>query len=120
MKVLVCGSRDFRHEYLLHTVLTGLARTQPRLIVVQGGARGADRMARQWAEQTNHEFRQYDADWDRFGPRRAGRIRNRAMYKAEKPQLVVAFYNAERSGGTKDMVDVARRGNTKVWEIFGG
>jgi len=120
MKVLVCGSRDFRHQDLLHTILTGLAEIKASLVVVQGGARGADRMARQWAEQNGFKFRQYDADWDRYGPLRAGRVRNRQMYKAEKPHLVVAFYNKERTGGTKDMVEVARRGKTPVWEIFGG
>lgn len=51
----------------------------------------------------------YPADWKAFG-KGAGPIRNRKMYDAEKPELVIAFHSditLSASKGTKDMVEYA-------------
>jgi len=75
-------------------------------VVIEGGARGVDEIARKWAISRGVERERYDADWDRF-KRAAGPIRNREM--ADKsPTFVLAFHDRiETSKGTADMLCVA-------------
>jgi YspA, cpYpsA-related SLOG family len=53
MRVLVCGGRDFADSALLYGVLDELNRTKTIICVIEGDARGADRLAGQWARR-NH------------------------------------------------------------------
>jgi hypothetical protein len=54
MRVLVCGGRDYGQdeveEQRLFEALDALHTTEPIELLIQGGARGADTMARLWAE----------------------------------------------------------------------
>ena len=52
MRVLVCGGRDFADSALLYGVLDELNRTKTIICVIEGDARGADRLAGQWAAET--------------------------------------------------------------------
>jgi hypothetical protein len=45
MRVLVCGGRDFSDQALLEAVLDDLDRARVVTLVIEGDARGADRMA---------------------------------------------------------------------------
>jgi len=78
-------------------------------VIIAGGARGADTLAVRAARDCGLEFREYPAQWQRYG-RSAGPIRNQQMIDMEKPQLVVAFHeDIDSSRGTRDMVARARR-----------
>ena len=80
----------------------------PITALIQGGARGADSIARQAAQQLNIYCKTYHADWKTYG-RAGGPIRNRMMLDT-KPDLVVAFHdNLDASRGTKDCVTEAKR-----------
>lgn len=100
MRVLVCGSREFTNNELLEDVLKEYEITE----IIQGGARGADRLAKQYAIMNDIPMREFPAMW-RINGKAAGPIRNHQML-AEKPDLVVAFL-APNSKGTKHMINIA-------------
>lgn len=84
--VIVTGSRVWEDEALLCRVLDTFS---PKLLV-EGGARGADRMARRWAIDNDVEVETHEANWD-FHGRLGGVARNFRMLKAHPEALVVAF-----------------------------
>ena len=96
MRVLVCGGREYRNWERLYEVLDGLDVTE----VVEGGARGADRLAREWALSRLIPIKTFKADWKKDG-RAAGPKRNQRMLNEATPDLVVAFLGGR---GTADMV----------------
>jgi hypothetical protein len=102
--VLFCGSRDWDDLAAIRSVMADLG---PDLLVVHGGARGADRMAGGVAAELGHKVRVYAANWGEHG-KAAGPIRNAQMLAAEDVDLVVAFPRGE-SRGTWDMVAKARQ-----------
>jgi hypothetical protein len=100
MKVLVCGGRDFWDEECAYSVLDALNDESPITCVIEGGAYGADRLARAWAKERGIHNQTYSADWALHG-RAAGPIRNALMLSDGRPDLVVAFPGGR---GTADMV----------------
>lgn len=108
-RILVCGGRDFNDAALLEQTLNDL---EPRLII-EGGARGADALARSYAMLHGVELQSYPAMWDRDG-KAAGPIRNQAMLINGRPDLVIAFPGGR---GTADMVRRARAAGVPVSEI---
>lgn len=110
MRAIVCGGRDFEDWALLSRKLDELALT----FVMEGGARGADALARRWALDrlgpTGH--RCFPADWASLG-KSAGHARNQEMLVVGRPDLVVAFPGGR---GTADMVHRARANGTRVIE----
>lgn len=100
MKVLVCGGRDYGDRQAVYDALDRLEDVDA---MICGGARGADRLAQDWAGMRGIVCRAYPADWEAHG-RAAGPIRNQQMLDVEKPDLVVAFPGGR---GTADMVERA-------------
>lgn len=111
MKVLVCGSRHFSDTNLLYDVLDKQHKEIPIDCVVEGDARGADRIAGFWAKKNKIDLKIYPADWDKYG-KAAGPIRNKQML-GEGPDLVIAF-RGPNSRGTQNMIDQATRENIPV------
>lgn len=108
-KVLVCGGRDYDDEAKIYHVLDAyLARIGPDMLVINGGATGADTIAREWAVDRQVDHLTLYAKWQLFG-KSAGPIRNRRMAR-RKPRLVLAFHpNIDESKGTRDMIGVAEK-----------
>jgi hypothetical protein len=77
----VTGSRDWPGADR-HIIEAELAELEPELaVVIEGGARGADRIAGQWAAKARARgigWVRFTADWSAHG-KRAGGIRNQAM-----------------------------------------
>jgi hypothetical protein len=117
MKVLVCGSRDFDNYRLVDEVLDANHRIHKITELIEGGALGADRFARIWAQNNYVPFRTFHADWA-LGAK-AGPLRNAQMLKEGKPDKVFAFINKpwEHSRGTRDMVRKARKASVDVLVI---
>lgn len=118
MRVLVCGGRDYYDRGRVYQVLGSLRQQHGNLVVIQGGARGADEMARDWWQSHWGQGREgqlinYPANWDRDG-KAAGPIRNQAMLENEHPDLVVAFPGGR---GTLDMVKRSRAAGIPVLEV---
>jgi hypothetical protein len=110
-KVLICGSRFYsNYENVLHYIRHLKATSvHGDIVIIAGGARGADTLAVKAAIACGFPFREYPAQWGKYG-RKAGPIRNQTMLDMEKPDLVAAFHeDIESSRGTKDMVSRAKR-----------
>lgn len=113
MRVLVCGGRDYSPE-LVVLWLDGFDLHGPNLdVIIEGGARGADRGAQMWAKQCSKELLTFPADWEKYG-KRAGYLRNVQMLEEGKPDLVVAFPGGK---GTAMMVRLAKEKGIEVIEI---
>jgi hypothetical protein len=113
MKVIVCGGRKFHDYDALERYLDMLHALHRFTLVIHGDARGADSLAKYWANQRHIESHAYPADWDTF-KRSAGPIRNKKMLDQGQPNLVVAFPGGE---GTKDMMKQARTAGVPVLDL---
>lgn len=108
-KVLVTGDRHWKDREYIFERLDELVPLYGISEIIEGCARGADRIAEEWSAARNVHLSHFPADWAQF-PKAAGAIRNRQMLKEGKPDLVVAFHtNLQASKGTKDMVSLARK-----------
>ena len=148
MKVLVCGSRDYKDRGMVWSILEGFYRIEEvgwmsahvtPFFLIEGGAKGADYFASQWATiggpfaiaksdgwwaQVEDEIIpfpdempkihiQMKAHWDKYG-RSAGPIRNRYMLDL-KPDVVIGFSNdIQNSKGTKDCLGEAKKRGIKT------
>jgi hypothetical protein len=102
--VLVCGSRNWK---AYGKVKERLALLPKDCTIIEGGAPGADLIARLAAMELGLDVVEVPANWTRYG-KAAGPIRNDRMLKF-KPHLVIAFHeNIDASRGTKDTVTKAR------------
>lgn len=106
MKVIICGGRDFNDMTMACEELDTIHAQWPITLVIEGGARGADRIARNWARMRNIPFQTVNADWNKHG-KRAGYLRNVAMAEL-KPDGVIALPGGV---GTKMMLDIAKQRN---------
>lgn len=123
MKVLVCGGRDYNDYDRMRSVLDSICdefglwdegRLVPKdITIIHGGARGADRLADQWAVTNWVPIKEYKADWAKYG-KSAGHRRNQEMLDKAKPDLVIAFPGGR---GTADMVRRAKQAGVEVREI---
>ena len=112
-RILVCGSREWA-DY--DCISDTLYEHQP-MVLAHGAARGADRLAGQWAAKNNVPVKEYPANWDGEG-RGAGFARNQRMLDQFQPHLVIAFKDALDPtltiGGTEHMVKIAREAGYEV------
>lgn len=114
MRVLVTGGRDYDDLNAVCGALSELRDAHGRLTVIQGGATGADYIARYWcSRQTSVHMINEPADWKTHG-RAAGPIRNQRMIDEHKPDLVLAF---EGGRGTSDMVQRAAAADIPVRHV---
>jgi hypothetical protein len=113
MRVLVCGGRNYFDPVRVFAVLDKLHGEAGIDAVIQGGARGADELAGNWAVTHSVRNMQFDADWENQG-NFAGPARNKRMLDEGKPDLVIAFPGGR---GSADMVKKARKAGVEVVEI---
>lgn len=115
IKVLICGGREFDDLGLFMTTMSDIQEEldfdgrQP-VTIIEGGAKGADFLARCWAKYCGWEHDPYPANWGKYG-NRAGPIRNRQMLNEGKPDLVIAFPGGS---GTADMVHISKEAGITV------
>ena len=115
-RVLICGDRNWTETVMIRRIID---RMRFGDVLIEGEARGADRISRDLARATGIEIDPYPADWKRYG-RAAGPIRNAQMLKEGRPDIVVAFHaDLERSKGTKHMVSVAVSADIECWSWDG-
>ncbi len=106
-RVLITGDRDWDGAFLIYDTLRALA-SEMNLLVIHGGARGADSHAGFAAHQLGLLVLKFPADWEQYG-KAAGPVRNRLMLDIGKPHVVIAFHDRlfDGSKGTLDMVKAA-------------
>ena len=116
--LLVVGSRsvtDYTFVKQKLDKLIGQIRYKYRIIVVSGGAKGADTLAERYARENGFEFHLMPADWNRYG-KRAGYIRNREMHEyiaKFEHRGCVAFWDGI-SRGTAQSFELAKTCGTPL------
>ena len=93
-KVLITGSREWNDQKTILDALSALLSDHKAgdITVIVGGARGADKIAKEIAEFLCMNVQEFPAKWDKFG-KSAGHIRNAEMV-AQKPDICLAFPTA--------------------------
>lgn len=122
-RCIIAGSRDFDNYKLMERYTIGILNdfisgkdiSFGDIEIVEGGARGPDKLAFYFAEAMKLKHTRFDADWDKHG-KSAGHVRNAdmAIYAAESEHpILIAFWN-RTSKGTAGMISVATRKDIKV------
>lgn len=114
MKLLACGGRDYCDRQAAFAALDAVHARRQVTLLIAGGARGADRLAEEWADSRGIPKMILPAEWDKHG-KAAGMIRNRQIL-ALKPDGVIAFPGGR---GTADMVRISKAAGVKVWLPYG-
>lgn len=104
MKLLVCGGRDYTNKVQAFAALDEVHTSFGITEIIEGGARGADRLGREWAQVRGIPYTTFPADWETHG-KSAGFIRNEEMAKS-RPDGCLAFPGG---AGTRHMVTTAMR-----------
>jgi hypothetical protein len=110
IKILVCGGRDYTYEATVFKTLDYYLGMWGSVYIIQGGARGADALAKKWAKDRKQKWTEFKADWATFG-KAAGPIRNKVMLETSKPDFVVSFKGGH---GTANMVMLAKAAGVSV------
>jgi hypothetical protein len=113
-KVLACGGREYDDwDKIYHVLDVYHAKIGSDMLLITGGAPGADTLAREWAVDRKVDHLTLYAKWN-LHHKAAGPIRNRRMAR-KKPRLVLAFHpDIDKSRGTRDMIAVAEKLGIKV------
>lgn len=112
-RVLVCGGRKYPNGSLVFTELNEAEAYYGDIIVIQGGATGADEFAKQWALSKGLCCLEVPAAWDTYNSS-AGKIRNGWMLKFAAPHIVMAFPGG---AGTEDMCKQAGAAGIPVYRM---
>jgi hypothetical protein len=105
VRVIVTGGRDYSDRAKLFEVLGIVYHDHDRdFTVIQGGADGADKLARIFAKEHGVKCITYEADWATHG-RSAGPKRNQHMIDSSHADIVIAF---KGNRGTADCIARAK------------
>ena len=104
-KVIIAGSRGFSKYKLLKEKCNEYLREKRKeynIIIISGGARGADFYGEKYAQDEGFSLEVFLANWNKFG-KSAGFRRNEQM--AEVADALIAFWDG-KSNGTKHMIEI--------------
>lgn len=111
-KVLICGDKNFEDRNIIRIWLCQL-QDWGYDTIINGGAKGADTIATEEAEQMGFNIITVRAEWRKYG-RGAGPLQNREKLQFN-PDLVIFFHNnILESKGTKNMVKQALEAGIEV------
>lgn len=120
--LLIAGSRTFEERELLYRVVDEVLAGDNEAVIIEGGAAGADSLAKDYALEHGLELLEFKADWKQYG-RAAGPKRNDEMvnYIKEKDGEALYFWD-EESKGTKQCIESAKRKEVpvRVWSTKRG
>ncbi len=107
MNLMVCGGRDFNNKELLFKTLDELIKENnwTDIVILEGEAKGADTLVKDYVAKRNLLFKPYPADWKSWG-KAAGPIRNKAM--VTDCDYCVAFWDGQ-SRGTKSSIEFCKQ-----------
>ena len=75
------------------------------LTLIQGGARGVDKISKEYAQENDLKIEEHLAEWEKFG-KAAGHIRNEEMIK--ESDEVLLLWDGE-SHGTKNDIELCEK-----------
>lgn len=107
IKLLVAGGRDFDDYELLEEELSAytIMRGREGVLIIQGGAKGADLIAKVFAIANEVEHKTVRAKWEMYG-KTAGFIRNEEMWKMCDEGII--FWDGE-SKGTAHSIELSKK-----------
>lgn len=109
-RVVIAGCRDYNNykeaKEFIDFSLSEI-RKKYKLIIVSGGANGADLLGERYAKANGFETELHPADWNTYG-KSAGPRRNYKM--AQVADFVICFWDG-KSRGTKSMIEYAKQLN---------
>jgi len=119
--VIVTGSREWTDARCIEEALKACEEPDAQMILVQGGARGADKMA-QAVAQSRQWFRivTLHPDWTRFG-RSAGIRRNADMIAQWGPHAAhFLAFSVNKSRGTEHTIGLiqAKAGYERKLKVY--
>jgi len=115
VKVIVCGSSRFQDKRQLFEVLDGLHAQTPVTAIINGGARGADLLASQWARERSVALIRYRAAIDLARGPQAFLDLNARMLSEQRPDLILAFPGGEVSA---DLIARAQTAGINVLHVL--
>ena len=110
MKLAIVGSRDFEDYDLLCAEVEKIKQTQAIELIVSGGAKGADTLAKQYAAMNHIPLMEFKPDYKQFGHNAP--VQRNALI-VENSDWVLAFV-APTSKGTWDTIQKAEKMLKKV------
>lgn len=119
--LLIAGSRNYNNysEFCSVTnyILEDARKNGYRIVIVSGGAKGTDTLARKYARENHLKLMEFPADWDGFG-KQAGYIRNKEMHRhirRHKERGCLCFWSLkEYSKGTRHNFQLAFENRTPL------
>ncbi len=117
MRLLISGGRSYDDVDEVNRVLSYArklsAKRAQTLLVIQGGADGADKLAREWCKAHGMPCITMEAPWT-FFEKKAGPIRNSWLIEFALPTHFHAFPGNK---GTRDMTRKAKRAGLKTLRV---
>lgn len=124
MKLAIVGSRTYEnfstfcrimgtHFYYM-TNCPPMNKGKDCTCIISGGAKGADSLAKRYAEGTGVDYIEFPADWKKHG-KKAGMIRNQQIVNA--CDMVLAFWDGT-SAGTKNTIELAKRQRKPTFIVY--
>ena len=113
--LLIAGSRDYTDYPEFRAVtdhLLSLAQEKYEILIIEGEARGADSMARQYAEDKGYRLAPFPADWKTYG-KAAGLWRNELMadeLTLYQHKAALFFWDLKSRGTAHCISEVKKRG----------
>lgn len=105
-KLAVVGSRHWTNRLIFdHNLNYWVSQRKPiydGIMIITGGAKGADTMAKEYADENDIQCRIHDPNWEKYG-KAAGPIRN-SMIVAEADEMVAFMRIDKENRGTWDAV----------------
>lgn len=107
-RIVIAGSRSFtdyeQAKKYIDFCISNMCK-ENEIIIVSGGAKGADLLAERYAMENGFKNERYLPDWETYG-RSAGIRRNKAM--VEVCDYVICFWNG-KSKGTQSTINFAMK-----------
>lgn len=139
LSVIVCGARDWKKDGMVRSFLSGLLVEFQDITLIEGGAKGADAVAKAWAQRNPVIHMSMPAAWKEHHPEwcygdwckarhycvAAGPRRNQQMLdlllECDSDRLVVGFKTGFdftfTKGGTEDMIGRAERAGVPTYVV---
>lgn len=112
-RILVCGGRKYwERDNVIRVLDEASQHFDPDFVIIQGGANGADSLAKLWAFANGHPMIEMAAHWDAY-KQAAGSMRNKWMIKYCNPDLIIAFPGGT---GTANMVALGKKNGIDIYE----
>ena len=119
MKLLITGSRNFKDAAAFKLAIEEVQKRHNKniTILLHGGAKGADTLAQNWAEENKIPTQIIKPDYQKHPAKSAPLIRNKELIKLA--DCTLALYIKERTGGTWFTSQETIKANKPLYEYLG-